>query len=459
MLQSSQGSSRGYTIFQPDKTTLITDSIVEWRRTVSVTNGIAQRIRTNNLGEQNFFGQQDADYVMRIFDEVSDVTRDYNGTVVTVNIPVNILDTSQNLTPFSIDVGGLAALSFSGLVANTSFLIFNDTTDFYTVAVDQNSDFFGTTFLVKTLGGEPTLTLQPFLVPVTNNLESIISTLSNGTQRRTITGIRIESRTDVNGTLTLVESKFSDITGTAAFHFEIGRRYELSFFDTVGRLIFTGVLFPKSTDTTIFAFLQEARLDVTPTLVGNIIIEWIPSSGNLKPDADGNVTVTQILNSFNITMGDVNVIISSGTDANVISSQLFTVNATDANLTYQIDVNGITSPQNLLGIRLDIFDVNGVLIQSAQSSKYTLFATDIIDGADLVRTGLGFVLSVFVAVLISFIVIAFISNASIGEDLNFIGIAAFLLTGVFVMLGFIAFDTWAFATLLSISLMLLGRTK
>ncbi len=460
MLETSRGTSRNYTIFQPDQTTLITNSIVEWRRTITIPNGISQRTKTDTIGQLDFFGQQDADYVMRITDEVAGgIIRDYNGTIVTVKVPLNLTDLSETLTPFDVTVGGLAVLDLTGLTADISFKIFSDTTNFYTVAVDQNADFFGTSFLVKTLGGQATLTLNPLLVPVTGNIESIITTLSNGTQRKTITGIRIESRTDVNATLTLVESKFSDISGTAAFHFELGRTYELSFFDATGRLIFKGELDAKSTDVTLFAFLQEARLDVTPTLVGNIIIQWIPSSGNLKPDADGNVTVTQILNSFNITMGDVNVVVTSINDNNVIYSQIFIVNATDVNLTYEIDVNSITGRQNLLGIRLDIFDVNGILIQQAQSSKYTLFATDIIDGADLIRSGLGVVLSVFVSVLISFIVIAMISNFSIGEDLNFIGIAAFLLTGVFVMLGFIAFNTWAFATLLSIGLMLLGRTK
>lgn len=380
------------------------------------------------------------------------------GRVLT-KIPLDITNVSSLLTPFNISVSQLPSQSYSALSSDSNILFFTDSTSFNsTIFVDANADFFSTSRAFLFDSNNLFFEFQPYLTPQAGNLESIITTLSNATQRRTITGIRIESRTDVNGTFTLVESKFSDITGTAAFHFDIGKTYELKFFDTVGSLIFTGILVPKSTDTELFAFLQEAAINVVPTTVGNIIINWIPSTGNLKP-VDQNVTVTQILNSFNITIGDVNVIVSSVNDDNVFYSQIFSVNATDVNLTYDINVSSITNSSDLLGIRLDIFDVNGFLIQTSQSVKYTLFPTDIIDGADSIKTGLGTVLSVFMAVLISFIVIALITNGSIGEDLNFIGIGAFLLTGMFVMFGFIEFNTWAFATLLSIGLMLLGRTK
>lgn len=380
------------------------------------------------------------------------------GRVLT-KIPLDITDVSSLLTPFNVSASQLPSQTFNNLSLDVNILFFTQSTSFNsTIFVDANTDFFSTSRVFLFDNNNLFFEFQPILTPQAGNLESIITTLSNGTQRKTITDIRIESRTDVNGSLTLVESKFSDITGTAAFHFDIGKTYELSFFDTSGNLIFSGQLIPKSTDITLFAFLQEARLDVTPTLVGNVIIQWFPSTGNLKP-VDGNVTVTQLLSSFNITMGDINVIVTSINDSNVIYSQVFSVNATDVNLTYDINVSSITSRQDLLGIRLDIFDVNGFLIQQAQSSRYTLFATDVIDGAELVRTGLGVVLSVFLAIVISFAIISFITLGSIGEDLNFIGIGAFLLTGIFVMLGFIAFNTWAFATLLSIGLMFLGRTK
>ena len=456
MLETSSGRSIEYQIFQPDESTLITNSIVEFRRNLLTFQGLSGRLKTNSVGKLTAFVQDDANYVMRIFDATTApiTQRDYNGTLVNVKIPLNITNTSQQLTPFAIEVGGLAQETLSGLTSDTTVQIFSDTVEFYNIAIDFNSDFFPTSILIQTTGGQTTSTFQPYLVPQTGNLASIIFTINNINQKQTIPDILIVSETVIDGGLVVVESKESDITGTAEFHFQVGRTYTLSFFDSDGVLIFSGQLDAKSVDTELFAALAERVLFVSPEPGGIVNISWIPVVGSVQP-IDGNITLTQLLTPFNTIIGDVNIFITHLNDANVIFNRVFTLDssAADQNITFDVNVSGFNADFPL-NVNLQIFDTNGALIGFIQIKEYYFIESRIVPAFDALKTELGEFPVMFISVILATVALGLVTFFSPSTNNNWVGILGVILTGFFVIISWIPIEAWLIATAMTIGMFL-----
>lgn len=452
LLEDKDGSNIAYTLKQPDESTLITNSIVEFRNTSTINNGIAGRPKTNLSAEvTNFVQQQDiANYTMRITDSVSNTTRDYNGTTITTKIPLDITNTSITLTPFSLEVGGLATQSYSGLTADQTFAIFSDTDDFYSFSVDANADYFGTTKLIRTSGGKATEEFQPYLVPQTGNLETTIYTINNPEGRITLPGIRVESYTNIGGSSVLVESKKSDGAGTALMHFESGRTYTLIFYDTDGVQIFSVEI--EATATTYFAFIDLSEVTAPPSESSSITIEFYPSSGNATPE-DGNITINQILKPHAFTIGDVNVFATYLNDSNVFFEQVFSVNSNqDFNLSYDINVSSVDT-NNPIKVHVQVFDSLGNQVGETATNTYSLFpASTIFEDA---KDQLGLFAVTLLALIITGILIGKASERNIDfQNANKLGFVAMMITGFFFLIGWIPVDDWFAAVFLGVGIIL-----
>lgn len=454
MLQNTDGTLRDYKIFQPDETTPITNSFVEWQRTDGIPNGVAQKTKTSATGTVSFFGQQDANYTLQITDLVSDINRTYTGTLLTIKIPLDAEDLVTTLTPYSVTVGGLASQSFTNLTSDLTFRIFSDTVNFYNIGVDFNADYFPTNKLIQTKGGKATEEFQPYLILQAGNLASIIFTIDNINQKQTIQGIKIVSETIIGGTLTEVESKFSDITGTAEFHFIIGNDYVLSFFDSEGSLIFSGTLTAKSVDTTLFAALAQQVLFGTAEPTGNFNLSWSPIVSQINP-VDGNITITNTINPFNTVVGDVNVFISHISDSNIIFQRIFTLDSSDQNqtITYDVNVSGFDDDV-LLKINVQVFDVNGFQISNIQVKQYSFKVSRIIGAFESLKEDLGAFPVMFLAIVFSAAIVGLITLFSTNPDNNWVGPLALVGTAFFVIITWIPLEAWLVAASMSIGLTL-----
>ena len=455
MLKVADGSNRDYQIFQPNETTLITNSFVEWQRTDAVNNGISQRTLTDASALLTFFGQEDALYTLRITDTVANVIRIYNGTIITVLRPLDITDTSSVLTPFSLDVGGLATQSFTGLTSDLNVTIFSDTVDLYTFSVDANADFFGTSTLIQTKGGLAQQDFQPYLVPQTGNLEATIFTINNPEGRKTLTGIRIESRTIIDGVSTLVESKFSDGTGQAVFHFEKGRIYDLSFFEPDGGFIFTKQI--EANDTQFFAFIDLQLVTTTPDPSGQVTIVWEPSLGVILP-IDGNINIATILSPTGFTIGDINVFATYLVDTNVFFNQIRGLNASfDVNVAHSIPVGNLDANRTIT-VTVQVFDLSGNLIgtfKKVYAFKDTITSGVFGDARDI----LGQFAVTLLALIFIIPVIGELSVRATGSDTNNLFVGAAILTFIGMFVGWIPFTDWVAATMIGLGAFMFGVTR
>lgn len=433
-LQLIHGSTRNFKIYKPDKITLIQEKLIEWRRAKGVNGGITQRNSTNSAGEISFFGQQDADYNLFIYD--GDTNRLYTGTVITIEKPRDITDFSVNFSNYGLNVGGLATQTYSALTTTLSFKIYSDTTDYYILKVDTNSDYYSTQKLVKTLGGATTETYLPLVVPIlaTKGIETTIYTIDNQNNRTSLPNIRIVATSDVNGNNVVTESKISDGTGVAVFHFEIGRNYVLNFYsgDT---LIVSLNLSPSSSN--LFAFL-DTGMSSTVISTANIQVDWSRPI-NRVPNGDGNIHISVMLYPVNTTIKDINLFAYS--DSNLVYNKLYSINSSqDYNFDFNFSVTGYNQyiPVKIV---LNITDSNGVAFPQF-SASYTIVSTDFFNqGIESGKQGLGTGIPTILGIFISVAVIGFFTRNSL-ENNNWFFVVMALLMGILVFLGLVDFTMW-----------------
>ena len=377
------------------------------------------------------------------------------GRVLT-RIPQNA-ETLATLSPFNITAGDLPTQSVTGAAADTNIFFFDDSTSFNaSISVDFNADFFPTarTFTFNSSFFD----FQPFLVANDGtNLESTIFTINNAQGRVTISGIRIESFTDVNGVTTLVESKFSDGTGQALFHFIKGQEYRLDFFDATGTLLTSQTI--EANDTQFFAFLEIVVVDPAPTPLIKIGVNWDPLLGNIVPDSDGNVTFSPILVPSNGTIVDVNVFISHIADSNIVFNQVFNVNSSvDFNLTFDLNVAGFNN-NFPLNVNLQILDSTGSQVGDIFTKSYGIKGDTFATSTQRVKDALGQFGVTLLALAIVTMFIGQLTKRAIGEDTNFVVIPAIFMTGMFVFIGWIEFDVWTSGVIFAIGLALWSVKK
>jgi hypothetical protein len=356
--------------------------------------------------------------------------------LVSVKIPKDA-DTLNLITPFNLSSSDLN-INLTGLTNDMNFatLIIN-----VSITVDANDDYFPTTFIIDLNTSEA---IQPYLVPKSSGLETTVNTIDNIQGRTSLPYIFIESYATKLGNV-LVESKFSDGTGEALFHFIRGDTYVLKFYTTdKSRLLLTTTIVAHSDNLLIFL---NTAVPVSPvTIVGSYTTVWNPKSGLLIADANSNVRFSVIIHPIDTTIKDVNVIITQ--DGNLVFSQLYTLNTvTDYNLV--VDFNGASvQPYTNLIVRLVVRDQNDFIINGNNTAvgavqTYLVGVADIISNSfNNFREGGGILVTTIIAVLLAILAIGQIALRRFNEDNNFLFVGAIIITGFFAFVGWINFAVW-----------------
>ena len=393
---------------------------------------------------------------------VTTTTSDVNKTTcenfvvgrVIVKKPLNISNLAE-LTPFDMTGSANPTQAFTGLSVDSNMFFFSDTNFSSSITIDMNAEFFTTSRIFNFNNILNDFIFQSYLVPVSGNLATTIFTIDNINQKQTIPGIKIVSETVIGGTLIEVESKLSDITGTAEFHFEIGRNYVLSFFDSDDALIFTGTLNAKSTDTTLFAALAQRQLFAEAAPTSSFNLSWIPIVSQINPGSDGNITISNVINPFNTVVGDVNVFISHLTDSNIVFQQVFTLDSSDQNQTITYDLNVAGFNDNfLLKVSVQVFDVNGLQITNVYVKNYSFKTTRVISAFEALKEEFGAFPIMFMVIIFCAAIIGLITLFSPTTNNNWIGVIAIILTAFFVIISWIPVEAWLVSASMTVGMLL-----
>lgn len=326
LLKNTDGKSITFKYYKPDKITPFPqNSVVEIRReTGSPNTGISGRKKVSTNNTIDFFLQQYAqDYNVLIRDADTNITYDYNNTILTVKNPIDEVNTGT-LTPWSLQVGNLSQISFANLSGDHNTTIFSDTVDFYTLLVDKNALFYQRNYLFRTKGGTATATIQPYLLLVSDSVQVTWLTLESLSET-TIGGIRLDSFRSINNQTTLVEQRVSDSTGSALLSFTPGVDYNLVFYKPDGNFIFSGNYTPSSSDTKKKAFLAIQNITVSSGDEKILDVNFVQADGFVRPNSP--VDFNQVIR---VLGGNFTTLVTKYTHNNVVLATQ-TYDITDAN--------------------------------------------------------------------------------------------------------------------------------
>jgi len=442
MLRTSFGMSRSFQFYQEDKNTLIPNSFVEWNRTDAVQNGIAQRIKTNSGGIQGFFGQEDANYFLDINDTVAGFERHYSRSIVITKKPLDISDATISFATFNLEISELAAESLSGLTTDANFPIYTNTEEHYLFTVDTNTAYYPTEILIQERGDSNVFSWQPYVVSKDTDIgiETTIYTIDNEEGRISLPGIKIESYTVIGGVSTLVESKYSDSTGVALFHFELGRKYTLYFYDG-NTLKITAEIVASSPN--LFAYINTGTFE-TPEKISGVQIEWY-SASNLIPDGNNFVEIRQTLMPYAATIGVVEITVSQ--NGTVIFTDILNVASSGTStISYDVNVEGLDTVYPLR-VDLNVFNDSNGSLTSAFGTYTFLAATWFRDTVEYLEEGLGQLAGTTI-ILFSGLILTRKLRKRRPENLedNWLIVPMGILTFFGTVIGLIPFNVWALGT-------------
>jgi hypothetical protein len=265
LLASNLGRQIDFSFYKPDQKTPFSNAIVSVRRKNDQNYaGIAQ---LNSQGEASFFLNPDANYTFDI-DENSDRISDYNYIygLLTVNIPKDE-STGVNITPYRIQVSGLADYDFNGLTGTKTFPVFLNTSDFYRIQISAVGDAglqysISRKYSIRTIGNPTTEILQPYLVSdISGGFYSAL-TIIDFYSRFPLKGIVIRSETSTPSGVQLVEKVKTDSLGKAILAFILNKQYTLYFDSNDSLETNIGNVIVNATSATYTFALKSSSVDL-----------------------------------------------------------------------------------------------------------------------------------------------------------------------------------------------------
>lgn len=393
----------------------------------------ASRDQTDASGALTLYlNPNDANYTFYIEDDDGN-TYTYYTTPVTVNIPKDETATGNpNITPFDIEVGGLGAQDYNGLTANQTFPILSGTTEYYSVEISA-SGYLARKYFIRVPAGTSSYTLQPWLLNDSNSISVWLYT-KDKTTTTSIPYVTIVAKKQITGYgLVEVESRVSDISGSALFSFYPNHEYYIDVYIGDTMYIQNGYLVPTNTSYNIWLPLSSTTWEV---LDGQrlISVQFFPAGGVAFHSSPFDVN--QVISAPNGGISVINVLVTSG--STTLSDTNYTGD-TGTTATYSVDPatmpagqplavavtiywsDGNVSTFNKLYSDVDNSDPNIInLLQDGAKNEWC-------GGADPC------LFTILIALLISGAVVG-LASTRITQDLNALSMILLIMFGIFTYL-------------------------
>ncbi len=458
LLPTVLGKYINFQFFDTDATTLLSNYVLEaWvgGSTESNDQNYAGRIILDSQARGTLFLDNNALDANYMFVPISPtgVKKYYPTLQFNVLIPKNEV-TLVNITPFDVALSGVSSQQWIGQTADVNFRAFPNTSDLYVIDINA-SNYFPRTY-IQTIPGNPTsYSLQPYLAAVDDGaFQSVLFTLTQSNLG--IPGITIIVQKDIPGSgLTIVEQKITDVAGSATFSFISGDTYILDFIKD-GVIIWDDVeLRPVFT---AYQFYPQSQTITIPDF--NVSTLWV----TFYPEAhviDSNFMVDLNVD-VNISNGDLlslNILIYLDTNT------LFDGNFTELGF-YDFNVGIAGAPANLpLTIEIIVTTTKGEIL--TQSKSYTINLSYQQSQLSQMLAALPGELNrgrnahhlEFTTILFAFLTIFVVGAIGAKGRLDFSGTAiiAMFIMGVGVLLGFVMFEIFIAASVITAALIMLAR--
>lgn len=360
----------------------------------------------------------------------------------TVKIPLLQSDFITQIKPFTMAINTMPLQYDTNNHIDSNFFLFSGSDENFSVTIDVNSDYYQQKYNANTKAGYAII--QPYMVDKINGVEVTVYTIDNINNRISLPGVAIESY--VSGLL--VESVTTDGAGTSLMHFQKGTTYTLKFY--YGGTLKVSQTYVPTGATNLFAYIDTGIISGVTT-VGSVRIEWVHSPTNEIP-INYIIKIYQVLSPISTKIDDINLTISHDDNGVVYNAYITGLNtSSDYNLSYDVNIAGL-SQFKPLKVRIQIWDVNGVLIKD-ETSQYTFVNSTAWTGLfQNIRTGLGEMLATMLSCFVLLGVAKSIVRWRQGEDNNWVFVPIAGIAGMMVFLGLLTFVPFILALLFAASL-------
>ncbi len=449
LLDSNLGRTIDFKIFHPNKTLTLNNAIISLLR--AGDQNYSSIKQTSGTGNITFFVNDDANYVLDI-DANSNGTSDFNYVplILTVLVPK---DESNGvaITPFRIQVSGLASADLNGLTTSTTIPLFSNTIDFYKLTISKpiGSDYtFPRQYLLRTRGNPETDTLQPYLgSDASGTFNSSFQTLDRFT-RIPLAGIIIRTQgTTTDGTKE-TESRLTDSSGRGLFSLILNNDYNLLFFLSTVDENFIGSSFINAQSSTYFFLLDltqfDSNLGISTGLDINYLQSFIQTDVNNNFDLNwtltqGDLSTTQIvwqvydnagltLVNRTFTDGFGSLIIRDGNTLNYVRQDVNTLITSSILVTF----NGA--------------DINFVKVFNV----YTSNERPLQQSFEELEGILGKFATTFIALFFAILIHGFVAVRTPGSSTNGLFLLVAAVVGGFILMGWVDSFNFAFAAFFSL---------
>jgi len=210
-------------------------------------------------------------------------TYDWNGTIVTINIPKKESSPATNITPFEISIDGIANYYSENLTTTQTIILWSDLkilNDYSITIGDWNDSIYSDRTYSRVYSGlQTTDTIQPYLLTVEES--TAVKFTVQDEFRINIPEVTIEIYKIISGELVEVASSLTDVTGTSLFWLAAGDRYGIKMYYK-GTLVFETDNYVVKTSQTYF-YINLQSFEVVSPGTDNIYISYKPITEYLGP--------------------------------------------------------------------------------------------------------------------------------------------------------------------------------
>lgn len=172
LLDSDEGRDIEFQFYEPDELTLLADANV----TAYIDENYIESQTLDSTGTGTFFLDGNSPSYEFHITAADGNAYVYYSVVVVLKIPKQEDSLATNITPFEVDVGGLARAYYGNKSTDFNFYVLGNTTGYYEIQVgDWNAEeYYDRYYFVRVIGGASTYNLQPYLVSVDNGIQSAL---------------------------------------------------------------------------------------------------------------------------------------------------------------------------------------------------------------------------------------------------------------------------------------------
>jgi len=455
LLVTTLGQAVEFQIYLPDKTTLVTNSLIEMSLTDN--NFISGIKSTGGTGKVSFFvNPNDANYLMSF--TFAGIDYNYDETLVTIEIPKDEVSLAL-ISPFDVGIGGLATQDYNGLTGAKTVQLFSETIDFHVIDVNA-SGYVPRSYAIRFSGGEDTYSLQPYLLK-TGDASIIEYTTISDADLTALGFVNLIMKKNISGVgLVTVESGTTDSAGKALFSAESNEEYiMLVYYDDI--LIATQTY--NMTETSYFISINLVSIDFTNPTRSGVYATFDPSEGVVYHASPFiiNATVHSDLGSIS----KINVAVWHF-DRNVYQSTLTTGVSNGIGIPISLETDDLNIGYPLvLNVWVTLTDGNVLLLRKT----YSFFDAD--DKGDdllittiLVRGDFGCPIDTTqpcpALIMISlFITLVLVAGLSMTFTTDFAPLSGFaiVILGFFVIANWVPVSLWVIMALAGVLVMAVSR--